>query len=180
MKSAILLAALCLPTLSAMAAEPAPVTPIASLDVPRYMGTWYEIAKYPNRFQKQCAGFTVANYSVQPDRSVKVVNRCKTASGATEEAIGTALQQGGPSSPMLKVRFAPAWLSILPFVWGDYWVIDLDDKYQLAAVSDRKREYLWVLSRAPTVERKAYADLLVRLGAQGFDVNKLVSTKQVD
>lgn len=180
MKPAILLVSLCLLTSSAVAAEPAPVRPIASLDVPRYMGNWYEIAKYPNRFQKQCAGFTVANYSVQPDRSVKVVNRCRTASGATEEAVGTAKQQGGPGSPILKVRFAPAWLSWLPFVWGDYWVIDLDDRYQLAAVSDRKREYLWILSRTPTVERKAYADLLVRLGAQGFDVNKLVPTKQVE
>jgi apolipoprotein D and lipocalin family protein len=68
------------------------------------------------------------------------------------------------------VRFAPGWLSFLPMVWGDYWVIDLDPDYQLAAVSEPKREYLWILSRTPTVPRQAYAALLDRLARQGFDL----------
>jgi apolipoprotein D and lipocalin family protein len=80
----------------------------------------------------------------------------------------------------LKVRFAPTWLSFLPMVWGDYWVIDLDPQYQLAAVSDRKREYLWVLSRRPKVDPKDYASLLARLRKQGFDIDRLVPTRQGD
>jgi apolipoprotein D and lipocalin family protein len=155
-----------------------PLVPIRALDVPRYMGAWYEIAKYPNRFQKDCAGFTSAHYSLQPDKTVQVLNRCRRADGAIDEAVGSARQQGGADSPKLQVRFAPGWLSFLPMVWGDYWVIDLDPGYQLAAVSEPKREYLWILSRTPTVPREAYAGLLARLERQGFDLARLEMTRQ--
>jgi apolipoprotein D and lipocalin family protein len=151
---------------------------IDSLDVPRYLGAWYEIAKYPNRFQKQCDGFTTAHYSLQPDRSIQVINRCRRADGRYDEAVGTARQLGPADSPKLQVRFAPGWLSFLPMVWGDYWVIDLDPDYQLAAVSEPKREYLWILSRTPTVPRQAMANLLDRLARQGFDLDRLEMTKQ--
>lgn len=158
--------------------EPPELVPIDSLDVPRYLGAWYEIAKYPNRFQKQCEGFTTAHYSLLPDRKLRVINRCRRADGRFEEAVGTARQLGAADSPKLEVRFAPGWLSFLPQVWGDYWVIDLDPDYQLAAVSEPKREYLWILSRTPTVPRLAYAALLDRLGRQGFDLERLQTTRQ--
>jgi apolipoprotein D and lipocalin family protein len=158
--------------------EEADLAPIDSLDVPRYLGAWYEIAKYPNRFQKQCDGYTTAHYSLLPDRSLQVINRCRRADGRVDEAVGTARQIGPADSPKLQVRFAPGWLSFLPQVWGDYWVIDLDPDYQLAAVSEPKREYLWILSRTPTVPRQAYAALLDRLQRQGFDLNRLEATKQ--
>ena len=82
-------------------------------------------------------------------------------------------QTGGPDSPKLEVRFAPWWLSFLPMVWGDYWVVDLDENYRLAAVSEPSRKYLWVLSRTPTVDAAAYRDLLKRLESKGFDLTKL-------
>jgi apolipoprotein D and lipocalin family protein len=176
-----LLMVLSVNALAADAPSPTAVKPlatIAALDVPRYMGTWYEIAKFPNRFQKKCAGFTQARYSALDDGTLQVVNRCRTANGETEEAIGAARQVGGPDSPRLKVRFAPAVLSFLPMVWGDYWVIDLDPGYQLAAVSEAKREYLWILSRSPKVDKASYAALVARLAAQGLDVSKLVPTRQ--
>jgi apolipoprotein D and lipocalin family protein len=156
------------------------VTPIPAIDVARYMGTWYEIAKYPNRFQKKCAGFTTASYRLRPDKTVEVVNRCRRADGAVDDATGTARQVGAPDSPVLKVRFAPAWLSFLPQVWGDYWVIDLDSDYQLAAVSEPTRAYLWILARTPAVPPQAYAALLQRLERQGFDLTKLQVTPQTD
>jgi apolipoprotein D and lipocalin family protein len=164
-------------TAAAPAALP-PVATIAALDVPRYMGTWYEVAKFPNRFQAKCTANTRAQYLAQNDGSVQVLNSCTTADG-TMDALGLAKQLGEATSPKLQVRFAPAWLSWLPQVWGDYWVIDLDTDYQLAAVSDAKREYLWVLSRTPQVNTKAYAALLERLKAQHFDVQKLERTAQV-
>ena len=154
------------------------VNTIATLDVPRYMGTWYEIAKFPNRFQAKCVANTRAKYLTQTDGSVQVLNSCVTADGSTIDALGLAKQVGNSTSPKLQVRFAPAWLSFLPMVWGDYWVIDLDTDYQLAAVSDATREYLWVLSRAPQVNTKAYDALLDRLKAQHFDVKKLERTPQ--
>jgi apolipoprotein D and lipocalin family protein len=154
------------------------VRTIASLEVPRYMGTWYEIAKFPNRFQAKCAANTRAQYLAQADGSVQVLNSCVTTDGSTIDALGKAHQVGPATSPKLQVRFAPAWLSWLSAVWGDYWVIDLDADYQLAAVSDATREYLWVLSRTPQVNAKAYDALLDRLKAQHFDVQKLDRTPQ--
>ena len=154
------------------------VATVAALDVPRYMGTWYEIAKYPNRFQKKCVSNTRAEYSVQTDGQVSVLNRCSTKEGDVSEAIGEARQIGGSTSPKLEVRFAPAWMSFLPFVWGNYWVIDLDPGYQLVAVSEPKREYLWILSRTPGVSAKAYDDLVARLQKNGFDTAKLERTPQ--
>jgi apolipoprotein D and lipocalin family protein len=155
-----------------------PVATVATLDVTRYMGTWHEIAKFPNRFQAKCVANTRAQYLAQTDGSVQVLNSCTTADGSTIDALGKAIQVGGATSPKLQVRFAPAWLSWLPMVWGDYWVIDLDTNYQLAAVSDAKREYLWVLSRTPQVNAKAYEALLERLRAQHFDVQKLERSAQ--
>lgn len=151
---------------------------IAALDVPRYMGTWFEIAKFPNWFQKKCMGATSATYSLQPDGTVRVSNRCRLSNGAMDEAIGTARQVGPATSARLQVRFAPAWLSFLPFVWGDYWVIDLDERYQLVAVSEPKKEYLWILARTPHVDPDDYKALLGRLSRQGFDLSKLEATKQ--
>jgi len=154
------------------------VKTIAALDVPRYLGTWYEIAKFPNWFQKKCVGNTKAVYTAKPDGNLRVLNSCKTANGETSEAEGAARQIGAKDSPRLEVRFAPEWLSFLPLVWGDYWVIDLDPQYQVAAVSDPRREYLWVLSRTPQLDPKVYEDLLLRLKQQQFDVRKLELTSQ--
>ena len=176
---ALLASLLCLCSLGAHGQSDEQVKTIASLDVPRYMGTWYEIAKFPNWFQKKCVSNTKAVYSVRADGNLKVLNSCKTADGSVSEAEGTARQIGSKDSPKLEVRFAPAWLSFLPMVWGDYWVIDLDPQYQVAAVSDPRREYLWVLSRTPQLDKKTYDELLQRLQAQQFDVRKLETTMQV-
>ena len=154
------------------------VKTIAALDVPRYLGTWYEIAKFPNWFQKKCVSNTKAVYTAKSDGNLRVLNSCKTATGENSEAEGLARQIGTKDSPKLEVRFAPEWLSFLPMVWGDYWVIDLDPQYQVAAVSDPRREYLWVLSRTPQIDPQVYADLLVRLKKQQFDIQKLELTSQ--
>jgi apolipoprotein D and lipocalin family protein len=154
------------------------VKAIASLNVPRYQGTWYEIAKFPNWFQKKCISNTKATYTAKPDGNLRVLNSCKTASGETSEAEGLARQIGAKDSPKLEVRFAPAWLSFLPLVWGDYWVIDLDPQYQLAVVSDPRREYLWILSRTPQLDPKVYEEVLSRLQQQQFDIQKLELTPQ--
>jgi len=173
----ILLLSLCVAS-TAPVAQTSALKPIAALDVQRYMGTWYEIAKYPNWFQKKCVSHTRALYTLQPDGTVRVDNRCMTESGEDSQAIGQARQIGAATSPKLEVRFAPAWLSFIPLVWGDYWVIDLDAQYQLVAVSEPKREYLWILSRTPTISPAAYNDLTSRLTLNGFDLKRLEPTRQ--
>jgi len=184
----LLAALLCLGPLGAVAKDPAlpPDGPagsgalktIPALDVPRYMGVWFEIAKFPNWFQRKCTGAARAEYSLQSDGTVQIVNRCRIEGGATIEAVGAARQVGPASSPKLEVRFAPAWLSFLPLVWGDYWVIDLDERYQLVAVSEPKRDYLWILARTPHVDPDAYQSLLARLSRMGFDLSRLQATPQ--
>ena len=159
-------------------ASESPVKTIPALDVQRYLGTWYEIAKYPNWFQRKCVSNTKAVYSPRADGTLKVLNSCKTVDGEVVDAEGTARQVGSKDSPKLEVRFAPAWLSFIPLVWGDYWVIDLDPQYQVAVVSDSRREYLWILSRTPQLDKKVYEDTLQRIQAQQFDVRKLELTTQ--
>ena len=156
-----------------------PLQTSASLDVQKYLGRWHEISKYPNRFQAKCVSDTSANYTAEPDGGLKVVNRCKMANGEFAEAIGEAFQVDGSTSPKLKVRFAPSWLSLLPMVWGNYWVIDIDKDYQLAAVSEPTRQYLWILSRTPTIDTPTYDALLTRLSAAGFDLTKLEKPAEV-
>lgn len=158
-------------------AEPAPLTTVPAVDVPRYMGTWHEVAKYPNWFQKKCASSTQATYTLQADGQVQVRNRCKTEQGAWSEALGAARQIGGPTSPRLKVRFAPAWLSFVPLVWGDYWIIDLDPDYQWVVVSEPRREYLWILSRTPQMPAPTYQALLGKLEKLGFDLQRIEASR---
>lgn len=154
-------------------AERPPLQTVPSVDVPRYMGTWHEIAKYPNWFQKKCASSTQATYSLLANGQVQVLNRCKTDKGEWSEALGAARQIGGVNSPQLKVRFAPEWLSLIPLVWGDYWIIDLDPDYQWVVVSEPQREYLWILSRTPQMPAATYQNLLSKLTKLGFDLQRL-------
>lgn len=153
-----------------------PLDTIASLDLKRYMGTWYELARFPNDFQKKCVSNVTATYKLREDGKIDVINRCRVKDGDVELAEGVARQTGEAASPKLEVRFAPDIVSFLPMVWGDYWVIDLDPAYQLSAVSEPKREYLWILARTPYVDQAAYDALLARLASQGFDLSKLVRT----
>jgi len=144
------------------------------------MGRWYEISKFPNWFQKKCLADTSAEYRLQVDGLVHVINRCRQEGGKLSEAVGQARQIGNKNSPKLEVRFAPAWLSFIPAVWGDYWVIDLDPDYQLVAVSEPAHKYLWVLSRTPKVNAAAYEALLGRLASKGFDLKRLEKTAQAE
>jgi apolipoprotein D and lipocalin family protein len=156
----------------------APLAPIASLDLTRYMGRWYELARYPNRFQKQCTGAATADYTLLPKGTVQVVNRCPRPGGTVDEAIGEARRVGPEGSPTLQVRFAPAWLSFLPQVWGNYWVIELDAGYQLAVVSEPRREFLWVLSRKPSLPAAQWPALNTRLQALGFEPARLIRSAE--
>lgn len=169
----LMAAALSLAALAAQAAEPSPLATIDALDVGRYMGTWHEIAKYPNWFQKKCVAAASADYRLQKDGTIQVINRCRLADGTLNEAIGTARQIGPATSPRLQVRFAPAWLSFIPAVWGDYWVIDIDPGYQWVVVSEPRREYLWILARTPELAPALLDDLRQRLAQRGFDLQRL-------
>ena len=155
-----------------------PVKSIAELDISRYMGTWYEIAKLPNWFQRKCVQGTQAQYQILGPQKIEVSNKCTTATGEEIKAVGVARPNSSGQVAQLEVRFAPDWTAWLPLVWGAYWVLDLDPDYQLAAVGDPSRSYLWILSRSPVVSAIQYDSLLQRLKVMGFDVTKLEKTRQ--
>lgn len=150
-----------------------PLQTVPSVDWVRYMGTWHEVAKYPNWFQRQCVADTSATYSLQPDGTVQVRNRCRRADGRMDEALGVARRVGGDTSPRAQVRFAPDWLAWLPVVWGSYWVVALEADYQWVVVSEPGREYLWVLARTPTLAPAVMAQVESVLRQNGFDLARL-------
>ncbi len=151
---------------------------VPAVDVQRYCGTWYEIARLPNTFQRQCVGDVTATYTLDNDELI-VVNRCRKENGEIAEAVGRARRAStdGPYTK-LKVRFAPAILSFLPFVWGDYWIIDLADDYSYAVVGEPKREYLWILSRTRTLPDATLRQIMERLTGQGYGLQELKFTVQ--
>lgn len=162
------------------AAARQPLAPVPALDLARYMGRWHEIARFPNWFQKKCVAAATADYSLQPDGTVRVVNRCRTADGTVSVAEAEGRRTGPAGSAKLEVRFAPAWLSFLPFVWGKYWVVDIDPQYRLVAVGEPGRDYLWILARTPAVARADYEALRARLALQGFDAGRLQVTGTIE
>ena len=158
--------------------EKNPVTTVKSVDLDRYAGKWFEIARYPNRFQKKCVGNVTATYTLKGKDGVEVLNECLKKNGETTKAKGKAKIVDKDTNAKLKVRFAPGWLSWLPFVWGDYWILALDDDYKHVMIGDPGRDYLWILSREPELEEATYQTLLEKADGMGFDKKKLVKTPQ--
>jgi apolipoprotein D and lipocalin family protein len=154
-----------------------PVRTVPRVDLQRYAGDWFEIARFPNRFQRRCVGDVRASYALRADGKVDVVNRCRTEKGVID-ARGLARIVDDRSNARLEVRFAPAFLSWLPAVWGDYWVIGLAPDYSWAVVGDPQREYLWILSRTPQLGAEALAAARAAARDNGFDVDRLQATPQ--
>lgn len=153
--------------------------PVGQLDLQRYAGTWHEIAHLPMFFQRQCVDRITATYSPLPDGNIEVRNACRTRRGSMSESVGVARPVAG-SPGALQVRFAPGWLSWLPMVWADYWVVDLDPEYQWAVVGGPSRKYLWILSREPRMARATFEQLVQRAEMRGYPTGKLVMAAPLD
>lgn len=148
---------------------------VETLDLDAYMGTWHQISFLPNWFQRRCVSHTSAHYSANPEGTVRVLNRCRTRNGTDIEAEGLARRNPAYNRPgILQVRFAPRFLSFLPFVWGDYWVIALDEAHGAVLVGTPSRRYLWVLARNPELDDAVYTRLVEIARREGFDVAALV------
>jgi len=147
---------------AAVTAQQAPPRTVESVDLTRYEGLWYEVARVPNRFQSQCAGAVTAWYRLRDDGRVDVVNRCVRDDGSIDTAEGLARVVEESSNARLEVSFV-SFLGWRPF-WGDYWVIGLDDEYRWSVVGSPDRKYGWILSRSPTLEpaERATIDRLLR------------------
>lgn len=147
-----------------------PVSSVASVDLARYSGKWFEVASFPMFFQRKCVGDTTAEYAAMPDGAISVHNRCRTESGF-DEATGKATVVEGFGNARLKVSF------FWPFK-ADYWVMGLDPAYRWAVVGNPNRKYLWILSRTPQLAPDLLAAALASATAQGFDLAQLKYTTQ--
>lgn len=149
------------------------------VDLTRYAGRWYEVARFPNRFQRRCACETTAEYELLANGQMRVINSCRQADGrlARVEGRARAARADGPASE-LKVRFAPAFLSFLSIVWADYWILDVTPEYDAALVGTPTRELLWILSRTPAMADSTYQRMVDTARAQGFDVTRLTPSME--
>lgn len=168
----ILLALFLLPWMSAAVAREPLVRSVPQLDISRYAGRWHEIARLPMYFQRDCVGEVTAHYTLRDDGLVGVRNACLNRDGEMQTADGIARRVAGHPG-RLQVRFAPDWLAWVPFVWADYWIIDLDPGYQWAVVGGPDRKYLWVLSRTPSMDRGLLEAIKARAVASGYRLDTL-------
>ncbi len=175
----LLLATTLMAATAPAAAQSLPNRPVAALDLSRYVGKWHEIGHLPMFFQRKCVDRITATYTANADGTLGVRNACRIRNGSMQAADGIARKvEGQPAA--LKVRFAPAWLSWLPMVWADYWVIDLDADYQWAVVGGPSRKYLWVLSRSPSMRRTLFDQIKERARQRGYPVDELVMAAALD
>lgn len=144
-----------------------PLETVASVDVHRYAGKWYEIASLPFSRQEGCS-CTTAEYELLENGDIKVTNRC-IKDGEAEAAEGKAFIVEGSNNAKLQVQF------FWPFK-GDYWVIDLADDYSYAVVGVPSRKYCWILSRSTTMNEETYAGILNRIKSKGFDITRFNKT----
>jgi apolipoprotein D and lipocalin family protein len=149
-----------------------PLTTVPRVDLNRYLGKWYEIASFPQRFQRDCTA-TTATYALRDDGRIDVLNRCRkhTLDGPEAVSHGQARVVDRATNAKLEVSF------FRPF-WGPYWIIVLDTDYQYAVVGHPSRDYLWILSRTPQMAESLYVELVAKVRALGYDEARLQKTKQ--
>jgi apolipoprotein D and lipocalin family protein len=142
---------------------------VAKVELDKYFGKWYEIARLPAGFQNGC-NQTTATYSLQDNGNISVLNEC-IKNGKYKKAKGTAKVVDKQTGAKLKVTF------FWPF-YGDYWIIKLGADYNYAVVGTPNRKYLWILSRTPKIEQKLYFELTEFAQSKGFNMNNLILTTQ--
>ena len=170
------LAAACSSTPSGRAEGAGPPQTVASVDLNRYAGLWYEIARYPTSFQRNCEG-TTAEYALRPDGRINVVNTCRTGttSGRPRSATAVASVIEGSGNARIAVNFAPI---PLPRGEGNYWVLYVDPDYQTALVGSPSGRFLWMLARTPRITPEQRAALNAAATRNGYRLDLLVETQQ--
>ena len=172
-KQIILIAVLLLPTTQVLGDE---VNTVENVDIEKYMGTWYEIQRIPNSFQKKCIGNVTANYTLKEDGNVRVVNSCLEQDGKTDTAKGLARVLDRETNAKLQVSFVS--LFGIYFFWGNYWILYLDEDYQNAVVGDPSKKYGWILSRNSELTPEELEPMYQALRNNGYDTADFVPTRQ--
>jgi len=158
---------------SSDSSEKSPLQTVSSVDLNRYIGDWYEIARTPNRYENECAGDVKVHYALMPDGRMSLKNECRLPSGKTDTSHGHASIIDAVSHAKLRVTF------FWPF-FADYWIIDLDKDYRYAVVGEHDRKYLWIISRSAQLDASTYDEILHHITDHGYDVSKIAKTVQSD
>ena len=173
-KSVFAVTALAMISLSFTArAETVAPRAVDQVDIRQYAGKWHEIAHLPMYFQRKCIANITAQYSVNADQTIGVLNSCRTANGEIISSEGVAYSQNKGNSK-LKVSFLPTCLRWIPFSKGDYWVLRVDPEYKVALVGGPSHKYLWILSREPQLDEATYQSYLDTAKYYGYDITKLI------
>ena len=155
-----------------------PVTAVPQVDLQRYQGTWYEIARLPMFFQRNCDRNVSATYTLQANGKVKVDNRCQRANGRMMQSVGEAYAINPPANSQLKVTFLPRAIRWLPLPNGNYWVLKIDPDYQTVLVGEPGRRYLWLLSRQPQESDAVFTEYMNAARQMGYNLQPLIRTRQ--
>jgi len=149
---------------------------IENVDLNRYLGKWFEIARFDQKFQKNCTAVT-AEYKLRRNGTIKVINTCRkfTPTGKLKVAVGRARVFNKDTNAKLKVQFFLKFINV-GFLQGNYWILDLGVDYDYALIGDPSRKYLWILSRTKDLEERTYLDLVQKAETMGFDTSKLLKT----
>lgn len=159
-------------------AQKEPLPTVEKVELDRYLGVWYEVARKPMSFQNKCDRDVTATYTLNENGNIKVDNRCITKNGEQTVSIGEASVQNVPFNTKLKVSFLPEFIRWMPIGRGDYWVLKLDEDYQTVLVGEPHRKYMWVLSRTPQVNPEVINEYLEYAKSLGYNLDDIIHTKQ--
>ena len=159
-------------------AQTKPLQTVEKVELDKYLGVWYEVARKPLYFQNKCDRDVTATYTLNENGNVVVDNRCYTKEGNLTQSIGEAFIENAPFNSKLKVSFLPEAIRWLPFGRGDYWVLKLDENYQMVLVGEPRRKYMWVLSRTPQPDQAVVNEYLEYAKSLGYDLGDVIHTKQ--
>lgn len=159
-------------------AKDEPLKTVDKVELDRYLGVWYEVARKPLYFQKKCDRNVTATYTLNENGNVNVDNRCYSQDGKLNQSVGEAFIQNQPYNSKLKVSFLPSAIRWMPFGRGDYWILKIDADYQTVLVGEPGRKYMWVLSRTSQPNEKVVKEYLDYAKSVGYDLGDVINTKQ--
>lgn len=161
-------------------AENSTLAAVPQVELSQYLGLWYEVARKPMYFQKECAQDVTARYTVNEYGNIAVDNRCTDMDGNILRSLGEGFVVNEPFNSKLKVSFLPESVRWMPVGRGDYWILKIDSAYQMVLVGEPKRKYLWLLSRDPHPDEAKVTEYLRYAQRVGFNLKDLIRTKQTE
>ena len=155
-------------------AEPKPLVAAEKVELDKYLGVWYEVARKPMYFERKCIYDITATYTLNENGNIVVDNKCYDLEGNLQRSVGEAFVSNAPFNSKLRVSFLPEGVRWIPVGRGDYWILKLDDDYQTVLVGEPKRKYLWILSRTPQLKKEQIQEYLNYAKSQGYNVSDVI------